>query len=208
MAENLHWKEHFDGCHFLKISICLHIFNYFNLTVSSKMGFRDRIRMNNSRSSQTIRNKASPLPPGSNVRCTPSQENVPEATSPSKVQKSWSFNDRTRFRTSLRLKPRPPVDGEQKLHITFEFARMLLIVFFTSWTSVEGVGEENVEDKSYCDVAMDEVIPAVKTLIRAVRWAFSSMRSSCATIHLLSLLNHVQGERWSTLRVKVVYTGL
>ncbi|XP_035810908.1 potassium voltage-gated channel subfamily KQT member 4 isoform X2 [Amphiprion ocellaris] len=110
----------------------------------SKMGFRDRIRMNNSRSSQTIRNKASPLPPGSGVRRSPSQENVPEATSPGKVQKSWSFNDRTRFRTSLRLKPRPPVD-------------------------VEGVGEDSVEDKPYCDVAMEEVIPAVKTLIRAVR---------------------------------------
>ncbi|KAM6974881.1 potassium voltage-gated channel subfamily KQT member 4 isoform 1-T1 [Tautogolabrus adspersus] len=111
---------------------------------SSKMGFRDRIRMNNSRSSQTLKNKASPLPPGSGVRCSPSQENVQEATSPGKVQKSWSFNDRTRFRTSLRLKPRPPVD-------------------------VEGVGEDSVEDKPYCDVAMEEVIPAVKTLIRAVR---------------------------------------
>ncbi|XP_029976071.1 potassium voltage-gated channel subfamily KQT member 4 isoform X2 [Salarias fasciatus] len=111
---------------------------------SSKMGFRDRIRMNNSRSSQTIRNKASPLPPGSGVRRSPSQENVPEAISPGKVQKSWSFNDRTRFRTSLRLKPRPPAD-------------------------VDGVGEDSVEDKPYCDVAMEEVIPAVKTLIRAVR---------------------------------------
>ncbi|XP_023268098.1 potassium voltage-gated channel subfamily KQT member 4 isoform X1 [Seriola lalandi dorsalis] len=111
---------------------------------SSKMGFRDRIRMNNSRSSQTIRNKASPLPPGPGVRRSPSQENVPEMTSPGKVQKSWSFNDRTRFRTSLRLKPRPPAD-------------------------VEGVGEDSVEDKPYYDVAMEEVIPAVKTLIRAVR---------------------------------------
>ncbi|XP_019206110.1 potassium voltage-gated channel subfamily KQT member 4 isoform X4 [Oreochromis niloticus] len=110
---------------------------------SGKIGFRDRIRMNNSRSSQTIRNKASPLPPSSGVRRSPSQENVPEATSPGKVQKSWSFNDRTRFRTSLRLKPRPPVD--------------------------EGLGEDSVEDKPYCDVTMEEVIPAVKTLIRAVR---------------------------------------
>ncbi|XP_062385211.1 potassium voltage-gated channel subfamily KQT member 4 [Sardina pilchardus] len=110
---------------------------------SSKMGFRDRIRMNNSRSSQALRSKASPLPPG-NDRRSPSQENVAEATSPGKVQKSWSFNDRTRFRTSLRLKPRPPVD-------------------------VEGTGEESTEDKPYCDVTMDEVIPAVKTLIRAVR---------------------------------------
>ncbi|XP_026155975.1 potassium voltage-gated channel subfamily KQT member 4 isoform X3 [Mastacembelus armatus] len=111
---------------------------------SSKMGFRDRIRMNNSRTSQNNRNKASPLPPGSGVRRSPSQENIPEATSPGKVQKSWSFNDRTRFRTSLRLKPRPPAD-------------------------VEGVGEDSVEDKPYCDVAMEDVIPAVKTLIRAVR---------------------------------------
>ncbi|KAM8840772.1 potassium voltage-gated channel subfamily KQT member 4 isoform 3-T3 [Spinachia spinachia] len=111
---------------------------------SSKMGFRDRIRMNNSRSSQTIRSKGSPLPTSSGVRGSPSQENVPEAISPGKVQKSWSFNDRTRFRTSLRLKTRPPVD-------------------------VEGVGEESVEDKPYCDVSMEEVIPAVKTLIRAVR---------------------------------------
>lgn len=35
--------------------------------------------------------------------------------------------------------------------------------------SVDGLGEDSVEDKPYCDVAMDEVIPAVKTLIRAVR---------------------------------------
>lgn len=153
------------------------------------MGFRDRIRMNNSRSSQTIRNKASPLPPGSGVRRSPSQENIPEATSPGKVQKSWSFNDRTRFRTSLRLKPRPPVDGKQKLHISSELTRMLLIVFFTSWTAVEGVGEESVEDKSYCDVAMEEVIPAVKTLIRAVRWVLSP------GYHLLFSRNHIPDER-------------
>ncbi|KAL0961852.1 hypothetical protein UPYG_G00332500 [Umbra pygmaea] len=67
-----------------------------------------------------------------------------KATSPGKVQKSWSFNERTRFRTSLRLKHRPPTD-------------------------VEGVGDDGAEDKPYCDVAMEEVIPAVKTLIRAVR---------------------------------------
>uniref|UniRef100_A0A8C7VKP2 Potassium voltage-gated channel subfamily KQT member 4 n=1 Tax=Oncorhynchus mykiss TaxID=8022 RepID=A0A8C7VKP2_ONCMY len=117
---------------------------FLHCSSSSKIGFRDRMRMNNSRSSQAIRNKASPLPPGTSFRQSPSTENVPEATSPGKVQKSWSFNDRTRFRTSLRLKPRPPAD-------------------------VEGVGEDSVEDKPYCDVAMEEVIPAVKTLIRAVR---------------------------------------
>ncbi|XP_061787574.1 potassium voltage-gated channel subfamily KQT member 4 isoform X4 [Nerophis lumbriciformis] len=111
---------------------------------SSKIGFRDRIRMNNSRSAQAIRSKASPQPPASNVGCSPSQENVPDNASPGKVQKSWSFNDRTRFRTSLRLKARPPADAD-------------------------GLGEDSVEDRGYCEVAMDEVIPAVKTLIRAVR---------------------------------------
>ncbi|KAJ7991516.1 hypothetical protein DPEC_G00284690 [Dallia pectoralis] len=117
---------------------------YLSGDSSSKIGFRDRMRMNNSRSSQAIRNKASPLPPGMSVRHSPGTETVPDATSPGKVQKSWSFNDRTRFRTSLRLKPRPPAD-------------------------VEGLGEDSVEDKPYCDVPMEEVIPAVKTLIRAVR---------------------------------------
>ncbi|XP_061903245.1 potassium voltage-gated channel subfamily KQT member 4 isoform X3 [Entelurus aequoreus] len=111
---------------------------------SSKIGFRDRIRMNNSRSAQAIRSKASPQPPASNVGCSPSQENVPDNASPGKVQKSWSFNDRTRFRTSLRLKARPPAEAD-------------------------GLGEDSVEDRGYCEVAMDEVIPAVKTLIRAVR---------------------------------------
>ncbi|CAL8397900.1 unnamed protein product, partial [Gadus morhua 'NCC'] len=111
---------------------------------SNKLGFRDRMRMNNSRSSQATRGKASPATPVPSVRPSPTQENIPEPTSPGKVQKSWSFNDRTRFRTSLRLKPRPPADVG------------------------EGVGEDSVEEKPYCDVAMEEVIPAVKTLIRAV----------------------------------------
>lgn len=90
------------------------MFDHLIFTISSKMGFRDRIRMNNSRSSQTIRSKGSPLPPSSGVRGSPSQENVPEAISPGKVQKSWSFNDRTRFRPSLRLKSqsRSTTDGE------------------------------------------------------------------------------------------------
>lgn len=108
-----HWEKpsaYYDP----KLILWPQMFDCVIFTVSSKIGFRDRIRMNNSRSSQTIRNKASPLPPGSNVRHSPSQENVPETTSPGKVQKSWSFNDRTRFRTSLRLKPRPPADGRRR----------------------------------------------------------------------------------------------
>lgn len=39
-----------------------------------------------------------------NDRRSPVAEAGMEGTSPAKVQKSWSFNDRTRFRPSLRLK--------------------------------------------------------------------------------------------------------
>ncbi|OXB66372.1 hypothetical protein ASZ78_011906 [Callipepla squamata] len=75
---------------------------------STKMGIKERIRL------------GSPQRPGSRGRLhlgpplhrSPSTEAVPEAPSPSKVHKSWSFNDRTRFRASLRLKPRLQPEGE------------------------------------------------------------------------------------------------
>ncbi|XP_044854069.1 potassium voltage-gated channel subfamily KQT member 4 [Mauremys mutica] len=108
---------------------------------SNKMGIKDRIRLNNSQR-QGSRAKQHLAPP---MRRSPSTENVPEATSPTKVQKSWSFNDRTRFRASLRLKPRPPVE-------------------------VDGLVEESSEEKGYqCDLTFEDIMPAVKTLIRAVR---------------------------------------
>lgn len=47
-------------------------------------------------------------------RRSPSTDITTEG-SPTKVQKSWSFNDRTRFRPSLRLKssqPKPVADGK------------------------------------------------------------------------------------------------
>ncbi len=53
-----------------------------------------------------------------------------------------------------------------KLNSSVRFALLI-----TDWSlTVEGVGEEHTEDKSYSDVAMEDVIPAVKTIIRAVRW--------------------------------------
>lgn len=49
-----------------------------------------------------------------NDRRSPVADAGTEGTSPAKVQKSWSFNDRTRFRPSLRLKSqsRSTTDGE------------------------------------------------------------------------------------------------
>uniref|UniRef100_A0A803U0E1 Potassium voltage-gated channel subfamily Q member 4 n=1 Tax=Anolis carolinensis TaxID=28377 RepID=A0A803U0E1_ANOCA len=91
---------------------------------------------------QGSRGKQHLMPP---LRRSPSTENINEAASPTKVQKSWSFNDRTRFRASLRLKPRIPVEAD-------------------------GPVEESSEEKAYqCDLTFEDIMPAVKTLIRAVR---------------------------------------
>uniref|UniRef100_A0A8D2KZX8 Potassium voltage-gated channel subfamily Q member 4 n=1 Tax=Varanus komodoensis TaxID=61221 RepID=A0A8D2KZX8_VARKO len=107
---------------------------------SNKMGIKDRIRLNSSQR-QGSRGKQHLAPP---LRRSPSTENVSEASSPTKVQKSWSFNDRTRFRASLRLKPRTPVE--------------------------DGPAEDSSEEKAYqCDLTLEDIMPAVKTLIRAVR---------------------------------------
>ncbi|KAM6173119.1 potassium voltage-gated channel subfamily KQT member 4 isoform 3-T3 [Erethizon dorsatum] len=108
---------------------------------SSRMGIKDRIRMGSSqrRTGPSKQHLAPPPMPTSS-----SSEQVGEATSPTKVQKSWSFNDRTRFRASLRLKPRTSAE--------------------------EGPSEEGPEEKSYqCELTVDDVMPAVKTVIRSVR---------------------------------------
>ncbi|XP_068820713.1 potassium voltage-gated channel subfamily KQT member 4 isoform X2 [Capricornis sumatraensis] len=108
---------------------------------SSRMGIKDRIRMGSSqrRTGPSKQHLAPPPTPTS-----PSSEQVGEASSPTKVQKSWSFNDRTRFRASLRLKPRTSAE--------------------------EGPSEEVAEEKSYqCELTVDDVMPAVKTVIRSIR---------------------------------------
>ncbi|KAM8791237.1 potassium voltage-gated channel subfamily KQT member 4 isoform 4-T4 [Rhynchonycteris naso] len=107
----------------------------------SRMGIKDRIRIGSSQR-RTGPSKQHLAPPP--MATSPSSEQVGEATSPTKVQKSWSFNDRTRFRASLRLKPRTSAE--------------------------EGPSEEVAEEKSYqCELTVDDVMPAVKTVIRSVR---------------------------------------
>ncbi|KAM6296012.1 potassium voltage-gated channel subfamily KQT member 4 [Aegotheles albertisi] len=108
---------------------------------SNKMGIKDRIRLSNPQR-QGSRGRQHLGPP---LHRSPSTEDLPEASSPTKVQKSWSFNDRTRFRASLRLKPRTPVEADCP-------------------------PEDNGEEKSsHCDLTFEDIMPAVKTLIRAVR---------------------------------------
>ncbi|XP_057387428.1 potassium voltage-gated channel subfamily KQT member 4 isoform X2 [Balaenoptera acutorostrata] len=107
----------------------------------SRMGIKDRIRMGSSQR-RTGPSKQHLAPPP--MPTSPSSEQVGEASSPTKVQKSWSFNDRTRFRASLRLKPRASTE--------------------------EGPSEEVAEEKTYqCELTVDDVMPAVKTVIRSVR---------------------------------------
>ncbi|XP_047374711.1 potassium voltage-gated channel subfamily KQT member 4 isoform X3 [Sciurus carolinensis] len=107
----------------------------------SRMGIKDRIRMGSSQR-RTGPSKQHLAPPP--MPTSPSSEQAGEAISPTKVQKSWSFNDRTRFRASLRLKPRTSAE--------------------------EGPSEEVAEEKSYqCELTVDDVMPAVKTVIRSVR---------------------------------------
>ncbi|XP_040545731.1 potassium voltage-gated channel subfamily KQT member 4 isoform X18 [Gallus gallus] len=111
------------------------------LSLSTKMGIKERIRLG---SPQRLGSRGR-LHLGPPLHRSPSTEAVPEAPSPSKVHKSWSFNDRTRFRASLRLKPRLQPEAE---------------------CPPEDSGEEK---GSHCDLTFEDIMPAVKTLIRAVR---------------------------------------
>uniref|UniRef100_A0A8V5GI54 Uncharacterized protein n=1 Tax=Melopsittacus undulatus TaxID=13146 RepID=A0A8V5GI54_MELUD len=104
---------------------------------SNRMGIKERIRLSSSQRGSRGRQHLGPP-----LHRSPSTEDLPEASSPTKVQKSWSFNDRTRFRASLRLKPRTTVEADCPL---------------------EDSGEEK---SSHCDLTCEDIMPAVKTLIR------------------------------------------
>ncbi|XP_075460739.1 potassium voltage-gated channel subfamily KQT member 4 isoform X2 [Ascaphus truei] len=107
----------------------------------SKLGLKDRMRGVGTQR-QSTRSKQYLAPP---EHATHGPDNAVETTSPTKVQKSWSFNDRTRFRASLRLKPRPQTD-------------------------VDGTGEDSNDEKRFqSDLTMEDLMPTVKTLIRAFR---------------------------------------
>lgn len=131
------------------------------------MGIKDRIRLGppGSRGRQHL---------GPPLQRSPSPEDVPEASSPSKVHKSWSFNDRTRFRASLRLKPRPPAEGEPRERAGGRgvplgvgprtLPRAALV------PAADCPPEDSGEEKSPpCDLTFEDIMPAVKSLIRAVR---------------------------------------
>ncbi|KAM6939982.1 potassium voltage-gated channel subfamily KQT member 5-like [Xenentodon cancila] len=114
-------------------------------TTSQKLSFKERVKMASPRG-QSIKNRhVSSM----NDRRSPVADVGTEGTSPAKVQKSWSFNDRTRFRPSLRLKSqsRSTTDADSS-----------------------ATGEDGFDEKGcHCEISVEDLLPPVKTVIRAVR---------------------------------------
>uniref|UniRef100_A0A8C9T943 Potassium voltage-gated channel subfamily Q member 5 n=1 Tax=Scleropages formosus TaxID=113540 RepID=A0A8C9T943_SCLFO len=111
---------------------------------SQKLSFKERVRLASPRG-HSIRSRQS----SASDRRSPGPDPSADGTSPAKVQKSWSFNDRTRFRPSLRLKSQtraaPEADGAQGADDAFD-------------------------DKAcHCDASPVDLTPALKCVIRAVR---------------------------------------
>ncbi|XP_024280616.1 potassium voltage-gated channel subfamily KQT member 5 isoform X1 [Oncorhynchus tshawytscha] len=139
------WKPHLKALH-----TCSPAKKEQGETISStKLSFKERVRMASPRgqsmkSRQTSINNDRRCSPGINVAGTEMR------SSPAKVQKSWSFNDRTRFRPSLRLKSQSR----------------------TSPSEVDtGMGNDDTFDDRgcHCDVTMEDITAAQKAVIRAVR---------------------------------------
>ncbi|KAI5160399.1 potassium voltage-gated channel subfamily KQT member 5 isoform X3 [Manis pentadactyla] len=125
------WKPHLKALHTCS-------------PTNQKLSFKERVRMASPRG-QSIKSRQASV----GDRRSPSADVTAEG-SPTKVQKSWSFNDRTRFRPSLRLKssqPKPAVDVDTAL------------------------GTDDVYDEKgcQCDVSVEDLTPPLKTVIRAIR---------------------------------------
>ncbi|XP_061600559.1 potassium voltage-gated channel subfamily KQT member 4 isoform X7 [Cololabis saira] len=118
---------------------------------SQKLSFKERVRMASPRG-QSVKSRQTTI--GDRQRCSPGNEVVGNSElmggSPAKVQKSWSFNDRTRFRPSLRLKSQsrpaaPDVDAGMATEDSFD------------------------ERGCHCDVTVEDLSAPLKAVIRAVR---------------------------------------
>ncbi|XP_041838713.1 potassium voltage-gated channel subfamily KQT member 5 isoform X2 [Melanotaenia boesemani] len=114
-------------------------------TTSQKLSFKERVRMASPRG-QSIKNRQTS---SVNDRRSPVTDAGTEGTSPAKVQKSWSFNDRTRFRPSLRLKSQSRSTTDADSNMTME----------------DGFDEKGC----HCEISVEDLQPSVKTVIRAVR---------------------------------------
>ncbi|XP_071245322.1 potassium voltage-gated channel subfamily KQT member 4-like isoform X5 [Salvelinus alpinus] len=110
------------------------------------LSFKERVRMASPRG-QSIKSRQTSV---SDRRSPGTEAGGTEGTSPAKVQKSWSFNDRTRFRPSLRLKiqSRSTADADSNM------------------TTEDGFGDDK---GCHCEISVEDLLPSVKSVIRAVR---------------------------------------
>uniref|UniRef100_A0A3B5M4P1 Potassium voltage-gated channel subfamily Q member 5 n=1 Tax=Xiphophorus couchianus TaxID=32473 RepID=A0A3B5M4P1_9TELE len=118
---------------------------------NQKLSFKERVRMASPRG-QSLKIRQTSI--NDRQRCSPGNEVVGSSElmggSPAKVQKSWSFNDRTRFRPSLRLKsqtllPSLAVDPGMTTDDSFD------------------------EKGCHCDISVEDLSAPLKAVIRAVR---------------------------------------
>uniref|UniRef100_A0A8C2I8W3 Potassium voltage-gated channel, KQT-like subfamily, member 5b n=1 Tax=Cyprinus carpio TaxID=7962 RepID=A0A8C2I8W3_CYPCA len=125
------WKPHLKALHTCS-------------PTNQKLSFKDRVRMASPRG-QSIKSRQTSV----TDRRSPGAEISTDGSSPAKVQKSWSFNDRTRFRPSLRLKSQSRSTPEGEANV--------------------GIDEAFDEKGCHCDMSAEDLPPALKTIIRAVR---------------------------------------
>ncbi|XP_029480404.2 potassium voltage-gated channel subfamily KQT member 5-like isoform X4 [Oncorhynchus nerka] len=127
------WKPHLKALHTCS-------------PTNQKLSFKDRVRMASPRG-QSIKSRQTSA---SDRRSPGTEAGGTEGTSPAKVQKSWSFNDRTRFRPSLRLKiqSRSTADADSNM------------------TTEDGFGDDK---GCHCEISVEDLLPSVKSVIRAVR---------------------------------------
>ncbi|XP_052007474.1 potassium voltage-gated channel subfamily KQT member 5-like isoform X5 [Xyrauchen texanus] len=111
---------------------------------SQKLSFRERVRMASPRG-QSIKSRQMSV----NDRRSPGTDVGVEGSSPAKVQKSWSFNDRTRFRPSLRLKSQSRTTAEADTNL--------------------GPDDAFDEKGCHCDVTVEDLSAPLKAVIRAIR---------------------------------------
>ncbi|XP_058651347.1 potassium voltage-gated channel subfamily KQT member 5 isoform X3 [Onychostoma macrolepis] len=134
------WKPHLKALH-----TCSPTKKDQGETISSqKLSFRERVRMASPRG-QSVKSRQMSV----NDRRSPATEVGVEGSSPAKVQKSWSFNDRTRFRPSLRLKSQSRTTAEADTNL--------------------GPDDAFDEKGCHCDVTVEDLSAPLKAVIRAVR---------------------------------------
>ncbi|XP_019743709.1 potassium voltage-gated channel subfamily KQT member 2 isoform X2 [Hippocampus comes] len=120
--------------------------------LSQKLSFKERVRMASPRG-QSVKSRQASI--NDRQRCSPGNEAASGGgelmgQSPAKVQKSWSFNDRTRFRPSLRLKSQTR----------------------NAASDVDaGMTTEDSQDERgcHCDITVEDLSAPLKAVIRAVR---------------------------------------